>query len=426
MKKIYLLPISLILISQCYSEEIQQLEQKSSQPVRKVELSHYLDTRSPAQSKQPQATLPVPEPVLEVSPQISAVQVDSFEHTTEPLFQPEFTPSSLIADYGSSSQPTPKLQPSAETPPTVLYNTPVRPIVQDGINLWFKAEALVFQAVEENLTYAYKGFNSASRIERDFKTVHFNWDWGFRLGTGYNIPYDGWDIKLDWMRINNTAQGKVKSGGSHDALFELYVNAANVNDTGTDFHANWHNLLNQVDLNLGREFLVGKYLAIRPNAGMRSTWIKQKYRIDYDFSVGPDQDVDLKNRFWGFGFVGGIDSDWRLGAGFSLFGNADLSILFGFFDIDEKGKAAGSTLWDVSNSFRTGRAIFDIALGIKWCRTFWDESIGLTFKAGYEYHHYFNQNQFILSNGNSAFELFNPVTGDLTYQGVSLSAQIDF
>ncbi|MBY0530219.1 MAG: hypothetical protein K2P51_08565 [Rhabdochlamydiaceae bacterium] len=424
MKKNYLVPISFILISQCFSEEIQQLEQKTSQPVRKVELSQYRMTPSLSETKQASQAHQLTEPKLE-APSL-ATQIQNSDAIEEPLFQNAMTPPSLIAEYSSTTQAALTSQQPEEAQPAVFYNTPVRPIVQNGINLWFKGEALVFQAVEENLTYAYKGFNSASRIERDFKTVHFNWDWGFRLGTGYNTPYDGWDIKLDWMRINNTARGKVKAGGSHEALFELFVNAANVNDTGTDFHAHWHTLLNQIDLNLGREFLVGKYLAIRPNAGLRSAWINQKYRIDYDFSAGSDQDVDLKNRFFGFGFVGGIDSDWRLGAGFSLFGNADLSILFGFFDIDEKAKAAGSTLWEVSNSFRTGRAIFDIALGIKWCRTFWDERVGFTFKAGYEYHHYFDQNQFLLSNGNSAFELFNPVTGDLTYQGVSLSAQIDF
>ncbi len=313
---------------------------------------------------------------------------------------------------------------SMQDPTPTMINTPVRPIVTDGVNLWFKGEAILWQAVEDNLSYATKGTNTASHFSQDFKNLEFDWNCGFRLGTGYNIPRDGWDITLDWTHIHNEAHGSVHAG--HESLFETYVNTANVNTTGTHFHGKWHNHLDQIDLNLGREFLVGKHLAIRPNGGMRTAWIHQKYAIDYDFSSGPDQDVDLKNRFWGFGFVGGIDSDWRLGAGFSIYGNADLAILLGFFDVDETGKAGGSTLWKVSNSFRTGKPIFDLALGLKWNHLFVHDSLGLTLKVGYEYHLYFNQNQFLQSNGSATLDQFIPIGGDLSYQGVTFSAQLDF
>lgn len=313
----------------------------------------------------------------------------------------------------------------------MVYNTATRPVVKGGTNLWVMGDALLWQAVEENLTYIYSGDDESNQRNRNLHTVDFDWDWGFRLGAGYNTPRDGWDIDMYWTHIRNTSSGS-QHATSEKPLFEVWGVAAHLFPGNVDTaKAEWEVHLDQVDLDLGRQFYVGKFLSIRPFVGLRSDWIFQEYEVELKGTSGQaqtplEQESKLKNRFWGFGFVAGLDTDWKLGWGFSIYGEADMSILMSFFDIDQKGTQDDVKIWSQDKSFRTGRAILDLELGLRWARLFLKDRFGLALKVGYEYHLFFNQNQFVLSSGNDDFELFNPVKGDLTYQGAIGSIQFDF
>jgi hypothetical protein len=96
------------------------------------------------------------------------------------------------------------------------------------------------------------------------------------------------------------------------------------------------------------------------------------------------------------------------------------------FDLHQKGYQDSAKIWSVKRGLRAGKPIFDLALGLKWTGHFCKNSFALTLKAGYEYHWYMNQNQFLLSNNNTSHELFNPLGGDLTFQGAIGSIQFDF
>jgi hypothetical protein len=311
-----------------------------------------------------------------------------------------------------------QMQPQMAQQNMMMVNTPVRPMIKEGFDLWIMGDALLWQAVEENLTYAYSGRGDYKNLH----TVDFQWDWGFRLGIGYNLPRDGWDLDLYWTHIRNTAHGEHHS---ESQLFQVWTVADHVLQGTGRASSHWRVHLDQVDLDLGRQFYVGKCLSIRPFIGMRSAWIFQEDSIDFSTATAK-QDAKLKNRFWGFGFAAGLDSDWKLGGGVSLYGEADMSILLGFFDVDQRGRQGESSIWAQDKSFRVGRTIMDLGMGLKWSTLFFDDSIGLTLKAGYEYHLYYDQNQFILTNGSTNLELFNPVHGDLIYQGVIGSVQVDF
>lgn len=303
----------------------------------------------------------------------------------------------------------------------MMVNTPARPMVQDGYDLWIVGDALLWQAVEENLTYVYSGHADRKTMH----TVDFSWDWGFRLGAGYNTPRDGWDIDFYWTHMHNTAHAH---RGSDTALFQVWTVTDHTLSPVTDAKARWRVYLDQLDLDIGRQFYVGRRLTIRPFVGARSAWIYQKYSVDVlgtSVSAAVKQDAKMKSRFWGFGFAAGLDSDWKLGWGISMYGEADMSVLLGFFDVDQKGTQS-FPIWSQNKSFRVGRAIMDLGMGLKWARLFSHDSLGITLKAGYEYHLYLDQNQFLLSNGSSTLELFNPVNGDLVYQGVIGSIQLDF
>lgn len=329
-----------------------------------------------------------------------------------------------------------------------------RPMDKNGYGLWFTGEALLWQAVEDNLYYAAKDrqppypLNNTGSPENDPLRFDFEWNWGFRLGMGYNIPRDHWDLFLDWTHIENHAHGKNTAKGvfAPDEVWRTPIFAtATVPGAATSIQGRWNVHLDQIDLQLGREFYAGRRLTFRPSVGLRSAFILQKEHIfaqgpgGQPFAAGPvSSRVKLQNQFWGFGFAAGIDTDWQLGCGFSLFGKASFALLLGYFKIHERGSviqpsnsgANGGVGWRLRSSSRTEKPIFDLAMGFKWSRTFCDERYGLTLKAGYEYHCYENQNQYLQDVGieNATQRIVVPVAtpGDLAYQGLTLSGQIDF
>lgn len=318
-------------------------------------------------------------------------------------------------------------------------NTPARPVLAyDWGNVWLMGEALCWQATQDNLYYAsFEDEPPNNTI--DPLRLEFDWNWGARLGAGYNIPRDGWDIGMEWTHIENRARGH----GAGSSLPQLWGDprALITVEGPTDRAAgHWKVHLDQIDLELGREFYVGRYMTIRPKVGMRSAFIFQRLKSKVSITEGlapiggpvpfGDNITKLTNRFWGFGFEAGLDTDWKLGYGFSLFGEADFSLLFGFFKVRERGtiltNGAQTNRWSSENSFRTEKPILDLAMGFKWFGKFCDDHFGLTFKAGYEYHLYMNHNQFQQPTGDTNFTTLSPLPGDLGYQGVTLTMQFDF
>src|ERR1700722_20092866 len=85
-----------------------------------------------------------------------------------------------------------------------MINPPARPVVTDGVDIFITGEILVWRAREDNLDYAVQldqvptlnGVNSGSG-------VHFKGKWrpGVRVGIGYNMPHDGWDLNLIWTNF---------------------------------------------------------------------------------------------------------------------------------------------------------------------------------------------------------------------------------
>ena len=227
----------------------------------------------------------------------------------------------------------------------MYYNTPSRPVVKEGANLWVMGEALLWQAVEDNLTYVYVGNDLKAETKRDLKTTHFDWDFGFKVGAGYNIPRDGWDVDLYWTHIRNTAHGSQNAHDPKKLLYPVWGTAGTVfPGTATTAKGDWKVNLEQLDLELGREFFVGKFLTIHPFVGARSAWIFQRYDIELKGTAADtgntlEQETKLKNRYFGFGFVAGLDTDWKLGRGFSIYGDADMSLLMGYFDLLQKRDA---------------------------------------------------------------------------------------
>jgi hypothetical protein len=327
---------------------------------------------------------------------------------------------------------------------------PGRPQVRDGADLFVNADLLVWQARENGTAYAVKTKAeqpaSTALYNSSVKNLHFNWQCGFRFGIGYNLPHDGWDIVTNWTWFQDKAKGHVsaKDGLIYPSNTLLPLGSS---PTVTGFESSnsvLHLKLNLLDLDLGREFFVSKWMTLRPFIGLRTGWIYQKFQSNYDlptFSSLPGAGSNpmtniyskMNNNYWGLGLHSGLNTQWGLGAGFSFFGNAAFSILNGFFQVNnyKTNNLTDGTHNDFisnKNSFRIGRVIAELATGLRWETMFANDGCHFQIQAGWEQLMFFGQNQF--SDFFAGFQTgagnYFANQGDLTIQGWTLNVRFDF
>lgn len=341
---------------------------------------------------------------------------------------------------------------SDDTTPPKVINPSARPMTPHK-NWMLSGEALYWNAHEEGLEYAVQddAYVTATSSFRnaEFLRPKFRWDWGFRIGLGYVIDRDGWDICAKWTHFYTRSKGTSSCCGQSADLFPLLSNlplasptsagAANlIADGGAVAH--WRLRLDLLDLECGREFMTSKWLSLRPHVGLRGAWIRQTYKVTYSggfenttsFSSFETDEADFKNNFKGGGVRAGLDSKWGLTEDFSIYGNLAISLIYGRFKVQDQEVAvtASSTIptpiinW--MSAFHSSKAITDLALGVRYDHFFQDSGFGLCLAVSWEHHMFFNQNQLWQAPRTGSETVFAQRHGDLSTQGWTFSAGIAF
>lgn len=386
----------------------------------------------------------------------------------------------LVEPCEEPEPPTPCY--SADTSPTCMYclgietiagNPSVYPLSCNG-DLVLTIAGCYWNAQEDGLEYALfntvNAPNSTTLDSRelnnlyrsDFLKPSNHWDWGYKLGLGYNSPRDGWDIQGIWTHFKNHMSSCDSATPSDDNFSLLPLWSAFSTNAGqaatsnvlyaTRINTEWNLKLDLIDLEVGRAFWNSKYLTIRPHMGLRLGYVRQDYEIDYSGgawgAVGANSaaisEVRLKNHFDGTGVRAGLDTDWYVGHGFSLFGNGAISIVYGHFSIghDEylrqtQSPFGKSPVHTTTENFHTSKAMTDLELGFEWKTMFNNCRYGFSIALAWEQHLFFNQNNLWRVNrmdgvagssspNSSGENIFIQRKGDLSTQGWTVSAIFDF
>jgi hypothetical protein len=299
-----------------------------------------------------------------------------------------------------------------------IINPALRPIVKDGLDLSVSVEALLFRPTEDGLAYAIETSNGKSRVQN----ASYKWDWGFRLGTTYGLPQDGWDLSLNWtwFRGKDHKRPALYSSAAFNDLAP--TSAPNLLQTGpTPIQTKVK--FNVVDLDLGREFFVSKWLTVKPIVGFRGASVRRHFNVDYsyaDVSVPAIPKHENYNRYRGVGLRTGASTQWGLGSGVSLFGEATGSMLFGRHHNQIKN---GTT--NLVNRPKATRAMTDLAVGVRWDNLMNKDSYRTRLQLGWEQHALagFNRGTSVVALSDVAAQ--NP-RGDFAYSGFVFHAQFDF
>lgn len=326
------------------------------------------------------------------------------------------------------------------------------PCVACGMDLFISADFLYWMIREDHLGYANSTGKELTANPTMGKVFHpdFKMKPGFKVGLGAGYNHDGWDTSLEytWIRAQNITSHATASSTLRleDAFWILALgNSTGVGTTPTvlnEAFAKWSlHYFNVIDLELGRNFYVSRYLQLRPHVGFKGSWQKQFFNITYDETSGSqttpppaigDSVTSLMNQsqfFWGVGIRAGLDTSWYFTRSFSLVGNVAISGLWGQFKVDRSNTCHDNTVnvfvhgasapFHVHNNFHTIKPVIEGFVGLRWETYTCDNAFHFAFDAGWEIQWWSQQNQFFKFNVEGD-------GGDLNLQGLTIKARFDF
>lgn len=323
------------------------------------------------------------------------------------------------------------------------------------VEMDLRADALFWIASEDGLEFATKSktISSSNNLlgHGKIEDLSFKWDYGFRTALGFILPERRWDTQAIYTWFHDRAKGH--SSASNSYILPTFASSTLNTDNqqaANSAKATWNLYLDVIDWELGKSFIPMRWFSFRPFAGIKAAWIHQTYDIDYlglkaigTNGASSNLFLHLKNNYWGVGPQCGFNSQFWLGKGLSIYGNAGVSLVYGNFYVEHREEKVSTTteiaVAKVDSSFSAGRAITDLQLGLRWdsnvCKSkkankcACADSIGkmnFSLSAGWEQHVYFSQGEFFRFTDVSNSGNYTRVNSDLSVQGATVSARLDF
>lgn len=272
---------------------------------------------------------------------------------------------------------------------------------------FLRGDLLYFKPYESQLDHcgsyhAQEVVNQQSQVDsttiNSSKEPAFNWDLGFRAAAGIEFTNCCWDLGVYWMHY----QTKSHRGWERNCL-------------------NWTLNLDVLDILIGRTYSCGD-MNFRPYGGLRGIQIRQHVQANFVNTINSFGELttihdngDHHESLKAGGFLIGIESEYPICYGFSLYANAAIAALYGQFRL-KTSTLASSSLGQSTNynqkHFNNCTNVGDLSVGVRWstCLT---ENFRLTQQISWEHHCFFDYNQI----GKS---------GNLSLDGVGYFASIEF
>ncbi len=257
--------------------------------------------------------------------------------------------------------------------------------------------------------------------------LDYEWSPGFRLGLGYNLPYDGWDIGLAWTWYQTSASSHLSSTDPSIVPVLLTPPVGSLREVTKKASSHWSLHFNVLDFQIGRHFFESKRFSLRPAVGLKTAWIHEKWKTSYGDLFEDDFIKATKSVFlcivkdWSIGPEVGINGKWHVGGQWSILGDVGGAILYHYYDLkseksdfDLMGEAQGGA---VKRNIQPIQPMVQLALGLGWGKCFGKQALELS--AAYEFQYWWNESQFV------NFSNLQP-HGSLALSGLSVSMKIDF
>jgi len=322
------------------------------------------------------------------------------------------------------------------------YLSPDQPDI-GGTGLSFTGEFLYWRADMTHIQYVSNQEGTASNgfydeTDGNCNEVKMGWSPGFRVGFGYKLPHDGWDIKGAYTYFRTDGEDTT-TDYDEDELSPLFLNAGSADEDIELAEPKNEVALDIVDIDIGRRTQVSESISVRPFVGFRWASIDNSITTMYyeDFENRIDDDhyyVKMESEADLYGIRAGADLDMKIGHGFGAYGTGAVSLLTGEIDTLwhdhelEDGGLAVQTWYDHATMTRSVVVpVVQLAGGISYERKMAD-NINMKLSLGYEINHFIGgvshfRNYDIEDGDNGGF--FNDPR-DISFHGLVFKVHLDF
>lgn len=346
-----------------------------------------------------------------------------------------------------------------EAPCNCGYNCPARINPVCGWDFDIYGDFLYWQAREKGLA-PYNHTTSVTSSGQTLSTenlenIDFDYHPAFKVGIGAGTERDNWTFNLEYTRFNatNSKKGEISpldfsltitsqnffnnilnlQGGLINNFSSFLSTTAGFIGNVRSFDAHWKLNFNTIDLVAGRPYFLGTKLTLSPFYGVRGGWIDQHYKLTslapLTTATAPMTDYLIntlvKSDSWLVGPRIGVNSNWLLGAGFRIFGDAGASLIYQSFKVKAKTLMPAQNQLTtqlesfVSEKIKSVNPTFDAALGFGWGSYFNNKRWHFDLTAGYEFQFFYNQN--ILEEIRVSQD-----SSSLILHGLTVAARFDF
>lgn len=308
-------------------------------------------------------------------------------------------------------------------------NPSAGPKVQDWSDFYLTGSFIWWIPNLEGLAFAQNGRATSSAGVSSHgheKEVDFDFSAGLKIGAGLNFRYDGWDIYANYTWLYPSSRSgaidrKNETGGLQSLWLIPVTSQADPVILGLSRGAaKWTMHFNVLDTELGRNFFISSKLTLRPFVGFKAAWVNQDYDVHYtvaDASFAFSKvDLDMDQKFTGFGIRAGMNSGWQISDWWSIFSDFSFSEMWCEYDIRRKDRTelTSGTRYISYHSefdFHTLNPVLELDLGLRYTHDFKDGKWRLTLQGAWEEQVWFSFNQFLNPESNNE--------GNLTIQGAT-------
>ena len=344
---------------------------------------------------------------------------------------------------------------------TPFVLTTSRPCYDVGV--YFFVDALYWHADIGNSDYAYVQTSELTPTSSVFigknEQLNFKWNWGFKVGLGFDLNHDEWDTDFYYTWFVNKTQPnsfttRIPPTDPTEVLVRSLVTNYPFGGVIRSGSASARLNFNVLDWEIGRWFYISDSISIRPHAGLRGSWIRLKQKVDYVNSPIPNfltfTSYHGKNnsKSWAAGPSIGVKSNWYFGSGntidpcdghvrsrphFSIFGDFTGALMYSHFKNSHSESSEGpanATIVGFNSSHLNRNLMVPVLtgfMGLAYDTCFNCDKYHFGIRLGYELQYWFRQNQRFAFDDVATVPRYTRSTGeDLALQGMTLDIRFDF
>ncbi|NGX27981.1 MAG: hypothetical protein K940chlam1_00153 [Candidatus Anoxychlamydiales bacterium] len=245
-------------------------------------------------------------------------------------------------------------------------------------------EYLLMNFFEDGLSYASILDDESIRTKNKQK---------FKSGARFSAEFKAYrslylDLAYTYIRMKN--KDSIEASG--DTILGTFFppNIGSLTSASAKLTGNF----NTWDLFFLKPYHVSKSFVSRPILGIRGAIINQSLKMLYDIASTTNP-VNAKNEYWGVGLNTGYKSEFLITKNFIIDTKAVFSLLYGKTKISQNSSVPllVHATYDLKETSYQVKPNAELGLGFSYSRYFTKNINRLSFRASYEFHEWWGQNQ---------------------------------